>query len=188
MRIVKQLIVPVFCMAAITVFGQGSANVGKTVEELRKSVSVGLVSVSDYRDDKNQKMSLIKAASTQDKDLGFDGAMRFTLELTGDTGEVWYGQIVKPQGKRRADYLGEDTWEFRIPHGALKYPSVAYAMEYGYQMTNKTFVVVDQKCKNCESGGEIMERNKDSKNKLNITSRARAEHENAAGAGAAGDE
>jgi len=177
MRIVTQLIVPVICMTAMTVLGQGAANVGKTVEELANYIHIGSSVTADTRDDKNQKLTLVKTTSDQDKDMGFDGVMRLTVELTGNTGEVWYGQIMKPQAKRRPDYIGKDTWEFTVPHSGLKYPEMVYALEYGYQVTNKAFVVVGRDARKCESGDEIMARNKDSKNEIKLTAKTRAEHE-----------
>lgn len=182
MRISKKLIVPAVCLAAFAVFGQGANNIGKSAEELKKYIDLGSVTVSDYRDAKNndQKMTLVKTTSEQDKDMGFEGVMRFTVEMTGNDGTVWYGQILKPQGKKLPDYTGSDRWEFRFPHGALKYPQIAYAMEYGYKATNGTFVAVDQQFKKVESADEIMERNKSSQNKLKITVKAVAERESAA--------
>jgi hypothetical protein len=179
MRIGKKFIIPAVCVAAFTVFGQGQALVGKTVEELKKQISLGSVVTTDYRDNQNQKWELLKTTSEQDKDMGFEGVMRLTVELTGNNGEVWYGQQEKPQGKKRADYIGSDTWEFRVPHGTLKYPEMVYAVEYGYKQTNKTFVAVGQQFRKVNSAEEIMARNKDSKNKLKITPKTRAEHETA---------
>lgn len=181
MRIVTQLMISVICMMAVTVFGQGAANVGKTVEELSKYIHIGSSVASDYRDDKNQKKTLIKTTSDQDKDMGFDGVMRLTIELTGNKGEVWYGQMLKPQATKRPDYIGQDTWEFRVSHGELKYPEMVYAVEYGYEMTNKTFVVVARDVRKCESGDEIIARNKDSKNQLKLTAKTRAEGEGTGG-------
>jgi hypothetical protein len=184
MRIGKNLIVPAVWLTALTVFGQGTNNIGKSVDELKKDISLGTVNCSEYRDTKNndQKMALVKATSEQDQDMGFDGAMRCTVELTGNDGEVWYGQIVKPQGAKKVGYTGTDLWEFRFSHGALKYPQMAYALEYGYEMPDKTFVAVDQKFKKAESADEIMDRNKGSANKLKITAKAVAEREGAAAA------
>lgn len=179
MSIRKWSVVSVICMAAFTVFSQGSANVGKSVEELKKYISLGAIVDSDYRDKGNQKFELLKATTEQDKDMGFDGVLRLTIEMTGKEGEVWYGQMSKPQGKRRPDYNGRDTWEFSISHGALKYPKIVYAVEYGYQTSN-AFVAVDQQLKKVESADEIMTRNKGSKNKLKITIKARAEHDTSA--------
>lgn len=176
MRIGKNFIVPVVCMAAFTIFGQGAANVGKSVEELKKYISLGAPVVSDFRDKKNQKFAQIKSSTEQYKDMGFDGVLRLTVELTGSEGEVWYGQILKPQGKRRPDYLGKDDWVLTISHGQLKYPKMVYALDYGYQTSN-AFVVVDQHLYKVESADEIMTRNKDSKNKLEITAKTKPQHE-----------
>jgi len=176
MRINRKFIVPVICMAAFTVFGQGAANVGKSVEELKKYISLGAPVASNYRDDKNQKFELIKASTEQYKDMGFDGVLRLTVELTGNNDEVWYGQISKPQGKRRPDYIGKDDWEFTASHGTLKYPKVVFALEYGYQTSN-AFVVVAQQLQKVDSVDEIIARNKDSKNKLSLTAKTKAQHE-----------
>lgn len=176
MRIDSKFIVPVVCLAAFTVFGQGAANVGKSVEELKKYISLGAPVVSDFRDGKNQKFELIRAGTEQYKDMGFDGVLRLTVEMTGNNDEVWYGQIAKPQGKKRPDYIGKDDWEFTISHGKLKYPKIVFALEYGYQTSND-FVVVDRQLQKVDSADEIMTRNKDSKNKLELTSKTKAQHE-----------
>ncbi|MFA6174496.1 MAG: hypothetical protein WC701_12570 [Kiritimatiellales bacterium] len=176
MRIGKKLVVPAVCMAAFAVFGQGAANIGKSVEELKKSIILGAPVVSNIRDDKNQKFELIKVGTEQYKDMGFDGVLRLTVELTGSNDEVWYGQISKPQGKRRPDYIGKDDWEITVSHGDLKYPKVVFALEYGYQTSN-AFVVVDQYLQKADSSDEIMTRNKDSKNKLALTIKTKPQHE-----------
>ena len=179
MCIGKKFIVPVVCMAAFTVFGQGAPNVGKSVEELKKYINIGTITCFDNRNNQNQKMTVIKVSTDQDKDMKFEGVMRLTVELKGDSGEVWYGQTLKAQGKwvTRADYAGTDNWEFQMLHGSLKYPEVAYAVEYGYQTTNKTFVVVRQVCKKVESADEIMTRNKGSKNLLKIAGKVKGDVE-----------
>ena len=132
--------------------------------------------MQDFRDDKNQKFEKILASTEQDKDMGFDGVLRLTVELTGSEGEVWYGQISKPQGKRRADYLGKDDWTFTVSNEKLKYPKMVFALEYGYPTSN-SFVVVAKQLKKVESADEIMTRNKDSKNKLTLKAKTRAQHE-----------
>ena len=177
MRIRKNFIVPVVCMAAFSVLGQGAAYVGKQIPEtLLKTISIGSPSVQDFRDDKNQKFEKILVSTEQDKDMGFDGVLRLTVELTGSEGEVWYGQISKPQGKRRVDYLGKDDWTLTVSHEKLKYPKMVFALEYGYPTSN-SFVVVAQQLKKVESADEIMTRNKDSKNKLTLKAKTRAQHE-----------
>ena len=145
------------------------------VKRLQKYVSVGSVSQSDFRDKENVKTEMIKISSQQDKDDPFLGTMRLTVEFTGGNGEVWYGQSVRSQGNARnsLDYTGEDLWEFSFPHGDLKYPDItAYAVEYGFEEDRK-FIPVAQRFKKAESADEIMDRNKDSKNKLKIRSRSR---------------
>lgn len=179
MCIGKRIVVPVICMAAFAAFSQGTNNVGKSVEELKKYINLGVPVVSDYRDKKNQKFELLRVATEQDRDMGFDGVLRVTVELTGGD-EVWYGQLIRPQGKKRPDYNGRDTWEFSIPHGALKYPKLVYAVEYGYQVSN-AFVAVDQQFKKVESAEEIMARNKGSKNKLKIIAKSISEHDTSEG-------
>ena len=176
MHIGKKLIVPVICMAAFTVFGQGAANVGKSVDELKKLIILNPVVETDFRDKDNQKFEMLKLQTQQDKDMGFDGVLRVTVELTGEGGEVWYGQMSKPQGKRRPDYIGLDDWTCSIPHGELKYPKVVYAVEYGYQTTND-FVVLQQRLRKVDSADEIMARNKDSKNKLKFKITTKPQHE-----------
>ncbi len=184
MRMEKKFIVPAVCLAAFTVFGQGTNNIGKSVEQLKKYISLGNVTVSDYRDTKknDQKMFLLKTTSEQDKDMGFEGVMRLTVEMTGKDGAVWYGQVLKPQGagSKKVDYIGSDVWEFRVSQGQLKYPQMVYAMEYGYQQTNGTFVAVCQQFRKVESADEIMTRNKGSKNKLKIIPKAVGEGESVA--------
>ena len=174
MRIGKKLIVPVICMAAFTVFSQEANNAEKSVEELKKLVTLNPVVKTDFRDTDNQKFEQLKISTGQDKDMGFNGVLRVTVELTGQDGEVWYGQALKPQGKRRADYIGLDDWICEIPHGELKYPKVVYAVEYGYQTTKKDFVAIQERLRKVESADEIMTRNKGSKNelKLKITGKA----------------
>lgn len=184
MRIGKKFIVPAVCLAAFTVFGQGTNNVGKSIEQLKKYISLGNVTVSDYRDTKNkdQKMFLLKVTSEQDKDMGFEGVMRLTVELTGKDGAVWYKQITKAQGagSKKLDYIGSDVWEFRVSQGQLKYPQMVYAVEYGYQPTNGAFVAVCQQFRKVESADEIMTRNKGSKNLLKVTAKAVGEGESVA--------
>jgi hypothetical protein len=171
----------VVCMAGLSIFGQETASGGKNIDELQKYIHLGSVIVSNYRDKQNQKMILMEISSDQDKDMGFDGVMRITVELTGDDGDVWYGQTLLPQGKKLIDYLGEDAWSVRFSIGSLKYPSLAYAVEYGYQTTEKTFITVDQKLVKVASADEIMERNKDSKNLLKLKTKTRADSEDASG-------
>ncbi len=185
MRIRKMVVIPAVCVAALVTFGQGAANVGKSVEELKKEIDLGALNVSEFRDKQNKKFTKIKTTSFQDKDMGFEGVMRVTLELKGDNGDVWYGQLLKPQAKasKLTDYTGEDTWEFQTAHGLLKYPELSCVVEYGYQMTNKTFVAIDSAYKKDENAADIMTRNKDSKNKLTITAKTRAEREGQAGGG-----
>ena len=186
MCIGKKFVVPAVCMAAITVFGQSAADMEKKVEQLKKSVDLGTINISDYRDKQGQKMSLVKIATEQDKDMGFDGVLRFTVELTGKNGEVWYGQITEPQAKKKADYSGQDFWRLRFSHGTLKSPEIAYAMEYGF-LEKGVFVAVDHEYQKVDSADVIMARNKDSKNKLTITSRTRSDQEGADGGGSNDD-
>ena len=177
MRIGKKFIVPVICMAAFTVFCQETNNAGKSVEELKKLVILNPVVETDFRDKDNQKFQQFKMSTAQDKDMGFNGTLRVTVELTGEGGEVWYGQMSKPQGKRRPDYIGTDDWTCTIPHGELKYPKAVYAIEYGYQTTNKDFVAIQERLRKVASADEIMARNKGSKNKLKLKITGKAQHE-----------
>jgi len=159
---------------AACVFAQQDAGPQARVKRLQKDVSLGSVSQTDFRDKENVKQQMIKISSQQDKDDPFSGIMRVTLEFTGANGDVWYGQSQRAQGngKNSLDYTGEDLWEFTFAHGDLKYPEVtAYAVEYGFE-EDRMFFPVAQRFKKVESAEQIMERNKESKNKLKIRPRS----------------
>ena len=141
------------------------------VDALKKHVSIGSVVQSNYRDDKDEKIEVFKAVTEQDKDSTFMGIMRFTFEVTDKNGDVYFGQVsLKQRASPTTDesYTGEHTWEFKVPHGQLKYPKFnAYAMEFGIE-TNKTIIPVVAQLKKVESGDEITARNKDPKKKLKL--------------------
>ena len=139
------------------------------VEALKKHVHLGTVRVSTDRDDQRAKWEVITTETYQDKDSPFIGTLRFTCEFVDKEKNVYYGQASAKQKDHSRDYIGQEDWRFRIPHGDLEYPKMtAYAMEFGFE-TNGTFVVVDQVTKKVKSGDEIMARNTDPSKKLKFS-------------------
>ena len=174
----------VVLLLAMASFAQ-DADIQAQCDVLKKTVSVGSVNAGNYRDGKNAKFERIKVSSYQDKDDPFVGMMRFTVEIKGDNGDIWFGQKTTKQNKKPVDvnYTGEDFWEFSFPDGELKYPEITgYAVEYGIE-TNKLFYTVASKLQRVESADEIMERNKGSQNILKISSKSMPQRVSATDAG-----
>jgi hypothetical protein len=152
-------------------------------QALKKHVDIGSVSKNSIRNDQNQKFEVVKTLTEQDQDSPFVGVMRFTFELTGREGDVFYGQIITKQRPHPINYAGQDEWEFEIPHGELKQPKLdVYAMEFGFQ-TNNVFVPVAQKLSKVESAAEITARNKDPKKKLKIKGKAKPVRDSSSNSG-----
>ena len=148
---------------------------------LGKELSLGSILKTDYRDDDDQKFERVKLVTEQNRDDSFVGTMRFTVELTGKNGEVWWGQILRKQAKRPPEYEGRDEWIFDFPHGDLRNPKItAYALEYGWE-TNSVFIPVEQEFYKVESADEITERNTDRKKKLKIKAKAKSFREESGG-------
>jgi len=161
-------------MMAAGLFAQEAPEAEAMMKLLKKQLSLGSVTRSDFRDDKDMKNERVKLVTEQDEDSPFLGTLRFTVEMTDKAGEIWWGQSSKVQGKHSAEYDGKDEWTFDFPHGALDKPKMtAYALEYGFE-TNKVFTPVVQKFYNVESADEITSRNKDPKKKLKITAKGKS--------------
>jgi hypothetical protein len=165
----------VICIVlAAGLFAQETPDTEAMQKALKKELDMGSVVKSDFRDDTDQKFERIKLTTEQDEDGSFMGTMRFTVELTDKAGETRWGQILRKQAKRPAEYDGKDEWTFEFPHGELDKPKMtAYALEYGWE-TDKVFTPVVQEFYKVESADEITARNKDPKQKLKITAKTKS--------------
>jgi hypothetical protein len=171
---IKWFIMAVSAVAVTGLFAQETTDVEEKIKLLKKQISLGAVVKSDFRDAKDQKWERVKVSTEQDQDSPFMGTMRFTVELTDRAEQTTCGQVLKLQGKHPSGYDGKDEWTFEIPHGTMEKPKItAYSLEYGWE-TNKVFTPVRQVFYKAESADEIMERNKNPKSKLKITSKAKA--------------
>ena len=149
--------------------------------KLQKEVSLGSVNRSSVRDEKNQKVEVIKTTTEQDEDSTFTGVLRFTAEFTDRAGTVFYGQVTVKQKPHPKNYEGKDEWEFRIPHGDLKQLQMgAYAMEFGFEDSG-VFVSVAQKFSKVKNAEEIISRNKDPNRKLTVAGKTKALRQTSSG-------
>lgn len=170
----KWFVSMVLIVLAAGLFAQETPDTETMQKALKKELNIGSVVKTGFRDDTNQKFERIKVTTKQKKNSPFMGALRFTVEFTGKTGESRWGQISKAQAKHPPEYQGQDEWTFEFPHGDLDSPKItAYALEYGWN-TNKVFTPVVQKFYNVENADEITARNKDPKKKLKILAKTTA--------------
>jgi len=131
---------------------------GEELERLQRTVKIDTIRDEIYRDDDRNEYTLFKFNTSQyemDKD---DFHIRVTLEIKANGKLVYAQQLRQRRNITSTEYIGQDRWEFHIPHGESAMPRItAYVIEYGI-MDEGTFIPVAIETMNAETADEIVKR------------------------------
>lgn len=133
----------------------------QTADELRNQLEdqtkIMGVSHDMIRNDKDEKIEVIKFHTYQDVRERHDYRVRVTAELTDKNDVSGYGQFMRAQGGVPADYTGEDDWTFELEHGSLERAKLsALVIEYGI-FHQGTFVPLAVETDHVDDAREITE-------------------------------
>lgn len=138
----------------------------KLIKKLRSGTHIGSSNIIDSRNDNKDKEFSLKFTTNQRTQDNRSLQMRITIEVWDADKNLYYGQVVWPQGALVHSYNGQDDWEFKVTAAGLEKPKVtAYTIEYGDIFDGK-FVALDEQFKRVDSADEITSRGK---NTLKIT-------------------
>ncbi len=136
------------------------ANLLEKREDLEGRIKIGSITETDFENDADEEVSVLKFYTCQDERDKLNYRMRVTIELTDNRGkgDSYFAQLSCKQPTIPDEYTGETTWEFHLPHGGLeKAKLTAYAVQYGF-LDGGVFVPVDEKFDDVDSAEEITER------------------------------
>ena len=130
----------------------------KEMKRLKRYVRVDSVNDSTFRNKDREKIAILKFNTSQDERDKEGYRVRVTVELTDKSKDSYYAQLMRNQAEVSSEYLGQDRWEFHVPHGELERPKVsAYVVEYGL-MDEETFVPLAVEMDDVDSAEELIER------------------------------
>jgi hypothetical protein len=142
----------VFFAGCLAVFGEIDQ---KEIKRLQRGVRIDSVQDVTFRNDDREKLVLLRFNTTQDERDKEGFRIRVTVELTDKSKDCFYAQLMRRQGTVNSEYLGQDLWEFYIPHAELERPKVsAYVVEYGI-MDGDTFVPIASALDDVDSVEEL---------------------------------
>ena len=152
----KSVIVLLAYMLSCTVVS-GELDKGN-LDRMKQTVKIDTVRIDTYRDQDRNKFEILRFNTSQyEMDKG-PFYMQITVEIK-DSDLNPYIQLMRYRGDvTKYEYVGQDRWELKIPHGELSRPRIrAYVIEYGVKDGDK-FVPVAIETKNAKTAEEIIER------------------------------
>lgn len=130
----------------------------KEMKRLKRYVRINSVNDGTIRNDDREKIAVLKFNTSQDERDKEGFRVRVTVEMTDKSKTSYYAQLMRKQAEVNSEYLGQDRWEFHVPHGELERPKVtAYVVEYGL-MDEETFVPLVIEMDGVDSVEELIER------------------------------